>query len=82
MAMAADIRNTPIGGGGKGKGKKSDKKATTIPQSTQPMQQIDIQEIMKVAMAAAASMSNQGYVVDESSEDDDSPPEIFVDATG
>jgi len=81
MAMAADIRNTPIGGGGNGKGKKSDKKATTIPQSTQPMQQIDIQEIMKVAMAAAASMNNQGYV-DESSEDDDSPPEIFVDATG
>mmetsp|Transcript_6238 Transcript_6238/g.9127 ORF Transcript_6238/g.9127 Transcript_6238/m.9127 type:complete len:600 (+) Transcript_6238:84-1883(+) len=81
MAMAADIRNTPIGGGGNGKGKKSDKKATTIPQSTQPMQPIDIQEIMKVAMAAAASMNNQGYV-DESSEDDDSPPEIFVDATG
>jgi len=81
MAMAADIRNTPIGGGGNGKGKKSDKKGTTIPQSTQPMQQIDIQEIMKVAMAAAASMNNQGYV-DESSEDDDSPPEIFVDATG
>lgn len=81
MAMAADIRNTPIGGGGNGNGKKS-KKASTAPQSIQPAQQIDIQEIMKVAMAAAASMNNQGYA-DESSEeveDDDSPPEIFVDA--
>jgi SpoVK/Ycf46/Vps4 family AAA+-type ATPase len=88
MAMAADIRNTPVGGsgggGGNGKGtKKSVKKATTIPQSTQPMQQIDIQEVMRVAMAAAASM-NQGYVgesaVSSDEEDDDSPPEIFVDA--
>ena len=77
MAMAADIRNTPVGG----KGKRSDKKASTRPQSVQPVQQIDIQEIMKVAMAAAASMNNHGYVVESSEdEDDDSPPEIFVDA--
>mmetsp|Transcript_22328 Transcript_22328/g.36528 ORF Transcript_22328/g.36528 Transcript_22328/m.36528 type:complete len:621 (+) Transcript_22328:91-1953(+) len=84
MAMAADIRNTPVGGGGpNAQGKRSDKKKTsTTPQSVQPMQQIDIQEIMKVAMAAAASMNNQGYVVEssEDGEDDDSPPEIFVDA--
>ncbi|KAL7426878.1 hypothetical protein ACHAXM_000629 [Skeletonema potamos] len=86
MAMAADIRNTPVGGGG-GKGKKGSIKATTIPQSAQPIQQIDIQELMRVAMAAAASMSNHGYVDEsadeiEENDDDDSPPEIFVDATG
>jgi len=88
MAMAADIRNTPVGGAGDGgNGKKNGKKATTIPQSAQPIQQIDIQELMRVAMAAAASMNNQGYVdesaaASEEEEDDDSPPEIFVDATG
>ena len=40
---------------------------------------------MNMAMAAVASM-NQGHAVDNSGiseeDDDDAPPEIFVDATG
>lgn len=93
VAMAAEIRNTPINRRGFGSGKRGGNNATT-PQSldTHPTQQqhvlsqqINIQELMNMAMAAVASM-NQGHAVDNSGiseeDDDDAPPEIFVDATG
>ena len=93
LAMAEDIRNTPVDDGTRNNSSSNAKRASSsMPQSSSqpmPMQQIDIQELMKVAMVAAASMNNQGYRDDDGrgavdtgdEEDDDSPPEIFVDAT-
>ena len=88
MEMAAEIRNTPVGGKGK---KKKKPQSVNSQHPTQHAQQIDIQQLMNMAMAAASSMNQAVHDVDEQNaalreddddNDEDAPPEIFVDATG
>ncbi len=88
MEMAAEIRNTPVGG--KAKKKKKPPQSVNSQHPTQHVQQIDIQQLMNMAMAAASSMNQAVHDVDEQNaaiceeddvNDDDAPPEIFVDAT-
>ena len=89
MEMAAEIRNTPVGG--KGTKKKKPPQSVNSQHPTQHVQQIDIQQLMNIAMAAVSSMNQAVHDVDEENaplheedddNDDDAPPEIFVDAAG
>ncbi|KAL7457365.1 hypothetical protein ACHAWC_008911 [Mediolabrus comicus] len=79
MEMAAEIRNTPVGG--KAKKKKKPPQSVNSQHPTQNVQQIDIQQLMNMAMAAASSMNQAVLHEEDDDNDEDAPPEIFVDAS-